>query len=118
MVFLVRGGFMHNIIYNFKSEPLLGCFLKLEDKIYWAVYFPDDGQRKMVFSANESSIPYIENFSETTIEKIKEVMNKYGFEVEPKEDFGEVLYFNNIPKNAIIYLRGYYKKINYEINLS
>ncbi len=109
---------MNNINYSFSSKPLIGCFLKIENTIYWAVYFPDDGQRKIVFSANKSSIQYIEDFSDTNIEKIKAVMNKYGFEVEPKEEFGEVLYFNNIPSNAIIYLRGYCKKIDYEIKFN
>ncbi len=109
---------MENINYLFKSEPLIGCFLKFQEKTYWAVYHPDDGGKKLIFSANKSTIQYIENFHGITLEKIKDNMEKNGFEVEPEEDFGEVLYFNNIPKNILIYLRGYKKEINYEIKIT
>lgn len=109
---------MKNIKYLFESENLIGCFLKLNEKIYWAVYFPDDGSKKLIFSSNKSSIQHIENFNGTTIEKIKEIMNKNGFEVEPDQDFEDILYFNNIPSNVEVYLKGYKKSINYEIKIS
>ncbi len=108
---------MRNIEYNFISDELIGCFLELDNVQYWAVYFPDDGQKKIIFSANKSSIQHMEDFTGTSIEKIIEVINKYGCELEPEDEYGEVLYFNSIPKNALIYLRGYSKKVTYELKI-
>lgn len=86
------------------DNKIFNCVFEYDSKEYWAIYHPDDGGIKLVFSSNIEDMDKIESFININVENIIGHMNKYGFEVEPSKKFGDVIYFKNIPSGASIKL--------------
>jgi hypothetical protein len=80
-----------------KSEKLQACILiDKNNEISWCVYHDDDAAERLTFTKNLTYIENIEYFENILTEEIEKHLNKYGFEIESEEDFGDVLYFKNL----------------------
>ncbi len=93
------------LINKNKKEHFLACFLKSEDQTYWCIYHMDDGGHKLIFTNNLNDLDKLENFSCVEVDSIKEHMNKNGFEIEPEDEFGEVIRFEKIPTIFEVFLQ-------------
>lgn len=88
---------MNEIKSLVKSEVVQACILVDKyNEISWCVYHDDIEGERLTFTKNLSTIESIESFDNTSLEEIEEHLNQYGFEIEPKEDFGNVLLFNEL----------------------
>jgi hypothetical protein len=88
---------MNEIQSLVKSEVIQTCILLDKDnEVSWCVYHDDIEGARLTFTKNLSTIESIESFENTSVEEIEEHLNQYGFEIEPKEDFGDVLLFDKL----------------------
>ena len=88
---------MKEIKSPIKSERFQACILvDNANEIAWCVYHPDDNGEKLIFTKNLIDIEDIEKFKNITEEEIKNHLNQYGFEIEPKEDFRDVVRCNGL----------------------
>lgn len=87
------------------SEKIQACILvDKEGEISWCVYHDDILSERLTFTKNMTTIESIESFENMPIEEIEEHLNKYGFEIEPKEDFGDVLLLDNLTNDYTVKL--------------
>ncbi|NCQ51817.1 hypothetical protein GW796_07980 [archaeon] len=87
-------------------ENILACFLyDLEGNCYWCIYHSDDGGEKLIFTKNISEILKTEDFIGFTKEEIINHLNKYGFEIESEEDYGDVIFYNYLPDSFTLKLK-------------
>jgi hypothetical protein len=88
-----------------KSEKFQACVLvDKNNEVAWCVYHPDDGGDKLIFTKSLVDIEDIEHFKNTTEEEIIAHLNKNGFEIEPEEDFGDVILYSNLTNEYTVKL--------------
>lgn len=96
---------MKKLTSSERIEKIISCvLLDGNNEMAWCVYHPDDGQEKLIFTKNENDCTHIENFEKYRLVEIIEHLNTYGFEIESKEDFEDILTFNNLPENFTVKL--------------
>lgn len=93
------------------SEKIQACILiDKEGEISWCVYHDDILGERLTFTKNMTTIESIESFENISIEEIEDHLNQYGFEIEPKDDFGDILIFDKLHDEFIV------KLVNVEFN--
>jgi len=108
---------MKKIKSEFKSEKIQACILiDNNNEMSWCVYHQDDSSERLTFTKDLNELENIESFNNITEVEIEEHLNKYGFEIEPKEYFDDVLQFKELPVNYKLKLVNIELKKQYSIS--